>query len=179
MKLFCAIALGGVLSATSALSAPPPAAEEALARKAESCVKERAPEVARYAKSMTEAVDFLVDDLCAVSIGHYRAYRQSAAWLQTMTANSSALVDQDDSQPTGHDAVRKMRENFAKLQAQWQATTIDADTGEMVQPAGANQGNMFAIGISEQFGGGKDGRFRSVAAAAVLEAKAAQPPPHP
>ncbi len=98
MKLVCTLAAAGILMASSAVSAPATGPQEALAQKAEACLKARAPEVATVTKSMSDGVSFLVDDLCAGRIEAYSAYQRNAAMLASMQVEYSPLGDDDSPQ---------------------------------------------------------------------------------
>jgi hypothetical protein len=120
---------------------------DALSAKARACITSAAPDVAARSHELTDAVNFLINDLCSVEIQHANAYAHNKKVLEQLqaTAASSQLV----------------------------GVSIDPATGELTTPPGFEPSmNATTImlnalrGIADQ-----TADYRSVAAKAVLAAK--------
>ena len=121
---------------------------DALSAKAEECIKAAAPRVAANSQGLTDAVNFLVNDLCGVEIQHANTYSQSTRALEQLKAVTAS--------------------------AQLAGVTIDPATGELNTPPGfaapLNTTNIMLNALRPI--AGQAGQFRSVAAKAVLAARA-------
>lgn len=135
-----ATSLGGVARAD--------AAGDALASKAEECIRTAAPKVAASSQNLSDAVNFLVNDLCGIEVQHANTYAQSARALEQLKATSATN--------------------------QLAGVTIDQTTGELNTPAGFSAPlNTTTLMLNAlRTTGGLPPRYRSVAAKAVLAAKA-------
>ena len=85
--------LAATLSGNDALSA--------LQLRAEVCIRDNASQVERNDPSLAQATTFLVDDLCAVEIGHYTNYQRSTQQLATLRASYGLQDMLADNESTG------------------------------------------------------------------------------
>jgi hypothetical protein len=128
-----------------AASADPTA--DALATKAQDCINSAAPKVVARSRDLTDAVNFLVNDLCSVEIQHANAYASSKLELEQLQATTAST--------------------------QLAGVTIDPATGELKTPPGfALPLNTTTIMLNALRGGaGQSADYRSIAARAVLSAE--------
>jgi hypothetical protein len=140
------IAVLFAVGAGGATSADP--VGDALSTKAQECITSAAARVAARSHDLTDAVSFLVNDLCSVEIQHANAYAQSKRALEQLQATTAST--------------------------QLAGITIDPTTGELKTPPGFTMPlNTTTImlnamrGIADQLAD-----YRSTAARAVLSAEA-------
>ena len=81
--------LAGALACFSLGAAMADPAEDALKAKAIACIRSAAPEVTAKAESLSDAVNVLVDALCAVQVGRLAAYDANARTLADWQGRSS------------------------------------------------------------------------------------------
>jgi hypothetical protein len=158
--------LAAAIIGQNAVAAPPSPGAEELAGKAEACIRARAGEVSHYARSMSDAVSFLVEDLCARQVDVFGRYRQSESWLASLKSGQATGDRQGDEDGVADAAFA------ARQKAALEATRIDPDTGELVPPPGGN--GAVVVEVLSGIGARQDGRFRAVAAEAVLAARQAK-----
>ena len=84
MKTY-ALAVAVAAAAVGVAHADP--AADGLSAKAEACIRAAAPEVSRLTPNPSEAVTFLVGDLCAVEIQRAEAYAGNARTLAELQAS--------------------------------------------------------------------------------------------
>jgi hypothetical protein len=134
-----ATSLGGVAKADST--------GDALSSRAEECIRSAAPKVAANSQNLSEAVNFLVSDLCGIEVQHANTYEQSLRALDQLKATSAST--------------------------QLAGITINPATGELNTPPGfAAPLNTTTLMLNALRGGaGQAPRYRSFAAQAVLAAK--------
>jgi hypothetical protein len=143
-----AIVIAGVVAASIAGTAKADAAGDALSAKAEQCIQTSAAKVAASAQSLSDAVNFLVNDLCGVEVQHANAHAQSLRSLEQLKATTAP--------------------------SQLAGITIDPATGELITPPGfAAPLNTGALMLNAmRVATGQPPQYRSIAARAVLAAKA-------
>ncbi len=150
---------------------------ERLNKTAEACIRDGAPKVAAQAQGLTDAVSFLIDDLCAQDIRHAEAYARNWGLMSVVQASlpkpkaASAGGDKDAATPAPSMAARSI--------AQLAAVTIDPDTGDLIVP-GTKSPLSAPLMLANWFAGGfansaTHARFRAVAADAVLAVREAAP----
>ncbi len=83
------ILLAGLIATSLGGAAWADAAGDALSSKAEDCIRSAAPRVAASSQSLTDAVNFLVGDLCGTEVQHANAYAQSIRALDQLKATSA------------------------------------------------------------------------------------------
>ncbi|HEV2364356.1 MAG TPA: hypothetical protein VGS12_09200 [Caulobacteraceae bacterium] len=150
-----AIIGAAVAAATLALAqtARADATGDRLERAADDCIRTASAQVVAQSASLSDAVTFLVDDLCAPDIRHAEAYQRNVQLLGVLRTRGK---DSKDAAAAGEAA-------------------LDPKTGDLTIP-GDIKGNgaiplMLANWFGERIGAGAaQARFRSVAAHAVLEA---------
>ena len=146
-------ALAGAAALTLAQAALADPAGEGFERAADDCIRGNATRVAAQSASLSDAVSFLVDDLCAPDIRHAEAYQRNVELL----------------------GVLRTREG-SKDAAAAGGAALDPKTGDLTIP-GDIKGNgaiplMLANWLGERVGAGAaQARFRAVAAQAVLDAR--------
>ena len=140
------VLLAGLFAAGLGGAAHADPTEDALAAKARDCITAAAPKVVARAHDLTDAVNFLVNDLCSVEIQHANTYVQSQRALEQLQATTASN--------------------------QLNGVTIDPATGELKTPPGFTMPlNTTSImlnavrGMVDQIA-----EFRSTAARAVLSA---------
>jgi hypothetical protein len=135
-----AVGLGGAASADPT--------GDALSAKAQECITSAAPKVVARSRDLTDAVNFLVADLCSVEIQHANAYAQSKQELEQLQATAAST--------------------------QLAGVTIDPNTGELKTPPGFTAPlNTTTIMLNAVRGvAGQSADYRAVAARAVLSAEA-------
>ena len=143
------ILIAGVVAASLGGAAKADPAGDALTATAEACIRASATKVAANSQNLSEAVNFLVNDLCGVEIQHANAYAQSLRSLDQLKATTAST--------------------------QLAGVTIDPATGELNTPPGfspalnaTNALMMSALRVA----GGQPAQYRAMAAKAVLAAKA-------
>ena len=120
---------------------------DALAAKAQDCIAAAAPKVAARSRDLTDAVNFLVIDLCGVEIQHANAYDQSKKELEQLQATTAS--------------------------SQLAGITIDPATGELKTPPGFEPPiNVSSVMLNAMRAAGQSSDYRSIAARAVLSAEA-------
>jgi hypothetical protein len=122
-------------------------AGDALAAKAEECIKSAAPKVAANSQSLTDAVNFLTNDLCGAEVQHATTYAQSLRSFEQLKATEAP------SQIVG--------------------IKIDPETGELNTPPGFSMPlNMNTVMLNAfRATSGPALQLRSFAAKLVLAAK--------
>jgi hypothetical protein len=130
----------------SAAFADPPG--DALSAKAKECITSAAASVAARSHDLSDAVNFLVSDLCSVEIQHANAYFQSKRALEQLQATTASN--------------------------QLAGVTVDTMTGELKTPPGFEMPlNTTTIMLNAMRAGSDQfANFRSIAARAVLAAEA-------
>ena len=120
---------------------------DALSAKARDCITAAAPKVAARSHELTDAVNFLVNDLCVVEIQHFNTYAQSKRTLEQLQATAAS--------------------------AQLAGITIDADTGELNTPPGFTPPPYTTTLMLNSLRAvtSPSSQFRSLAAKAVLAAE--------
>ncbi len=156
------IILGALAALALAGAARAQQTGESLAKAAETCIRGQAPRVVGQSQSLEDAVNFLVDGLCAADIRHFEAYDRSSRLLAAVKPQGKG-----GDTPAG---------GAAKALAMLALVTIDPETGDLAAPAGANSIMSTPLTIANWFGGGfastaAHARFRTLAAQAVLEAR--------
>jgi hypothetical protein len=139
------IAVGLVASIAGVAKAD--VAGDALSAKAEDCIRTAAPRVAASSQSLSDAVNFLVSDLCGIEVQHANAYAQSLRSLEQLKATAATT--------------------------QLAGITIDQATGELTTPPGftAPLNTTTLMLNAMRVAGGQPPQYRSIAAKAVLAAK--------
>ena len=84
-----ALVIAAILATSMAGMARADAAGDALSAKAEACIREAAPKVAASSQSLSDAVTFLVNDLCGIEVQHANAYAQSLRSLEQLKATAA------------------------------------------------------------------------------------------
>ncbi|HWA63980.1 MAG TPA: hypothetical protein VG939_21590 [Caulobacteraceae bacterium] len=140
-----------------------------IAARAIECLRAHASEVAAATPTLTDAVDFLMTDLCAEEVGRYKSYLTNASWLRLTQSPTVgvAIVDSGDAPSTP-----SSRRSAAQWQATMAAATIDPDTAEIRLPPGAKM-SLPVTNWSEALRQDNDAYLRAVAAKAILEARKA------
>jgi hypothetical protein len=140
------VLLAGLFAVGLGVTAHADPTEDALSSKARDCITSAAPRVVVRAHDLTDAVNFLVNDLCSVEIQHANTYVQSKRTLEQLQATTAAN--------------------------QLSGVAIDPTTGELKTPPGFTMPldtstiMLKALrGITDQFAD-----YRSTAARAVLSA---------
>lgn len=134
-----AVGLGGAASADPT--------GDALSAQARECITSAAPKVAARSRDLTDAVDFLVTDLCSVEIDHANTYARSKQTLDQLQATAAST--------------------------QLAGVTIDPTTGELNTPPGFSPPfNPTTMMLSAMRVGAQSADYRSLAAKAVLSAEA-------
>ena len=145
MRLALLVAAAAMSAATTATAQPP---GEALSGKAQDCIRAAAPRVASAAQSLTDAVDFLVNDLCSVDIQRAVNYSANAQRLADWAATSAS--------------------------AQLVGVSVDPATGDLKTPAGFSPPfNAATTMLSVYRLSSQGSEFRALAAREVLTARAA------
>lgn len=141
-----ALVIAGILAASTTGMAKADAAGDALSARAEDCIRAAAPKVAASSQSLSDAVTFLVSDLCGVEVQHANAYAQSLRSLEQLKATAATT--------------------------QLAGVTIDQTTGELRTPPGfAAPLNTTTLMLNAvRAAGGQPPQYRSIAAKAVLAA---------
>ncbi len=168
---------------TAALAAQAAAADpvgDHLMAAAETCIRSGAPKVAAQTQGLSDAVSFLIDDLCAPDIRHLEAYDRNSRLLAVIHADlpkpkaASAAGSGDQAAPASGPA------GAMKSLGMLQAILIDPDTGDLTVPAGAKPSLSAPLMFANWFSGGyassaAHARLRSIAAQAVLAARETAP----
>jgi hypothetical protein len=115
--------------------------------KAEACIRAGAPAVAQANHGLTDAVDFLVDDLCGVEVQRALSYATSERTLDSWKTQVAS--------------------------AQLAGVSIDADTGELKTPPGFSP-PFNTNAMLDAFKGleHRSATFKATAAKAILAARA-------
>ena len=115
---------------------------------AEACIRAGAPAVAQANHGLTDAVDFLVDDLCGVEVQRALSYATSERTLDSWKTQVAS--------------------------AQLAGVSIDADTGELKTPPGFSPPFNVSNAMLDVFKGleHRSATFKATAAKAILAARA-------
>jgi hypothetical protein len=139
------LAAAATLAATTANAQPP---GDALTDKAQACIRAAAPKVASAAQSLTDAVDFLVNDLCSVEIQRAANYAANSQRLADWAATSAS--------------------------AQLVGVSVDPATGDLKTPPGFSPPfNAATTMLSVYRMSSQGSEYRALAAREVLAARAA------
>jgi hypothetical protein len=144
-----------LLATAAVVTASPASADQvgdALAAKAEACIRSEASTVSRMTPNPNEAVSFLVGDLCSVEIQHVESYEMNSRMLTQLQANLPAPA--------------------------LKGVSVDPATGEIDAPPGFSPPIGVATNIlTSTFRSQAQtrARFAAFAARAVLSAKSAKP----
>jgi len=142
--LAAAAAMSAATTATAEPPAQPPA--DALTGHAQACIRAAAPKVASAAQSLTDAVDFLVNDLCSVDIQRANNYAANLQRLADWAATSAS--------------------------AQLVGVSVDPATGDLKTPPGFSPPfNAATTMLSVYRMSSQGAEFRALAAREVLAAK--------
>jgi hypothetical protein len=143
-----AMLIAGLIATSLGGAAKADAAGDTLSSKAEECIRTAAPRVASSSQNLSDAVSFLVNDLCGIEVQHANAYAQSLRSLEQLKATSATN--------------------------QLAGVTIDQKTGELNTPPGFSAPlNTTTLMLNAlRASGGASPLYRSIAAKAVLAAKA-------
>jgi hypothetical protein len=160
-------AAAAVLAAASAASADP--VGEHLTKAAEDCIRAAAPSVVARSQGLSDAVTFLVDDLCAAEVRHAEAYERNQRVLAVMGPSLAKRPAPAAPAAAGTPAPPPPAAPPAPM--------VNPETGDIVAPD--LKGNAALPLLIANWLGGSVGsgdahaRFRALAAQAVLAA----PPP--
>jgi hypothetical protein len=159
----------------AALAAPAIAGVDAnlvaLHAKAEGCISSHAVEVDRASNSLTEAVDFLVNDLCAPEISAVQKYRQNTRTIATMKGFTAAgYADIYDGDAKLNAMLKKQQ---ASLRTTYEKASVDPNTGEIRFPEGDEASALYAL-ADTPVDSTAPAEFRATAARAILEARHAR-----
>lgn len=143
------LAVAAAMSVATTASAQPAAqAGDALTGKAQACIRAGAPKVVAAAQSLTDAVEFLVNDLCSVDIQRANNYAANAQRLADWAATSAS--------------------------AQLVGVSVDPATGDLKTPPGFSPPfNAGTTMLSVYRLSAQGAEFRALAAREVLAARAA------
>lgn len=159
------VAAGG-----STIAASDDAASDALAQRAEACIQAAVPAVAAEPGSLSDGVDFLVNDLCSVDVRHFDAYRQNARQLAEWR---KASLTPPFGLSMGNPSIEAVKSMEAAQQSEVAKASIDPDTGELIVPPDfsppLNPTAMMSLTINAD--GDPNARFKVFAARALLAAR--------
>jgi hypothetical protein len=173
----------GFVAAVTALLAPAtaPAATDdpgaVLKAAAEQCLRSNAVRVTPATQTLTEAVSFLVEDLCATEIARSVEYRTSMKMLAAMQANPPKPQFTTSAAHPTLGAFEEQQNANADEQARLvKQLRVDSASGELITPPGFDP--TFALRATTMFGpifsvAFAQADFKAIAAQAVLEAKEA------
>lgn len=143
-----AMLLAGIVAAGIVSSAKADPAGDALSAKADECIRAAAPKISSMSQSLTETVNFLVEDLCVEEIKHADAYAGNIRLLEGWRATTAGT--------------------------QLIGITVDPTSGELKTPPGfappLNTSAMMLNTLRASLA--PLARYRSLAAKAVLTARA-------
>lgn len=169
--MFVASAIG-LLAPTAAVSAPDdPGA--VLRAAAEQCLHANAPRVTAATQTLTEAVSFLVEDLCVQQISRASQYQVSVKTLATLQANPpKPRFTTSADHPTLGSYEQQQNADAERQAVLVKELKVDPETGELVTPPGfdstvalrATTGWIFEVVFAQA-------EFKAVAAESVLAAK--------
>lgn len=170
VALAAAAAVVTVTVSDLAIAAPDDAVAGALGQRAESCIQAAVPAVAAQPGSLSEGVDFLVNDLCSVDVHHFDAYRQNARqlaeWRQASQTAPFGLSMGNPSPETVKSVEAQQLSEVAKA-------SIDPNTGELIVPPDftppLNPTAMMSLTINADTD--SNARFKAFAARALLAAR--------
>jgi hypothetical protein len=128
MKVWAAVLAVLLFGPPASADSAEPAADT-LKLRALACYRDRAAEVARADANLSDAVTFLVSDLCAAQTTAYRKYLINAPLAAQFQA-----VGVIGGAPAGPAAGPMHTQVDPKTAARWKSVTIDPDTGELRGP---------------------------------------------
>jgi hypothetical protein len=154
----------------SAIAASDDTAADALAQRAEACIQAAVPAVAAEPGSLSDGVDFLVNDLCSVDVRHFDAYRQNARqlaeWRKASQTPPFGLS-------MGNPSIEAVKSVEAEQQSEVAKASLDPNTGELIVPPDfsppINPTAMMSLTINAD--GDPNARFKVFAARALLAAR--------
>jgi hypothetical protein len=125
------------------------AADSALLRlkdKIEACVSTNAAGVEKSEPSLSEAVSFLLNDLCIEQVSAFERYRTNAAYLDEMkskyaASSYDAAVSPLPSDGMGPGFQKSARKLFTRQKARFETAKIDPDTGRLIYTVAAEDGD--------------------------------------
>jgi len=169
------VALAAALLGPGAARAAPDDPGAALRSAAEQCLASNAARVSASTQTLTEAVSFLVDDLCAEQITHVSQYRTNMKTIAALQANPPQPQFTASAERPVLGAFEDQQNASAARQTELiKQLKVDPATGELITPPGFDStlslrsmaGSIFQISITQS-------EFKASAAKAVLAAKEA------
>jgi hypothetical protein len=162
-----------------ARTSPPSPAEQHLADLALACIRTHAAGIERLDERLTDAVDFLVSDLCRVEVGNHDRYVRNTELLAQMRGNLS--FDYSSIIGDGHADVATMQARsmalYRKQQDAWKVATVDPNTGAIIGPPGSPSVDTDDDEDDSSTPSGAETQtdiFRAAAAESVLAARTAR-----
>jgi hypothetical protein len=157
-----------ILLATIAAAAA--MADPAIARinaRAEACITANAADVERAEPNLSSAVDFLLNDLCALPVAVNQRYRQSVELLGVYRGSPQMFAPDEDADPK---LAAKLNATAKKQMDAYAHATISEETGEIILPAGTQNLAMLTVMAQTQ----PTPELRAFAAKALLDARHAR-----
>jgi hypothetical protein len=175
MRAVIGVVLVAVIATPATAADPSDAAGAALKAKAIACFEAHAVEVNRYAASLTDAVGFLQQYLCAQEVSNYERYSANSRILKSWQSHDPLKLMGGGSAIEMHTAAatpEAAHDNSVNEAANLQRVSVDPQTGDLKIPADAPLPEMFEImtrtGV-EDFQA--PASIRAEAAEAVLKAR--------
>jgi hypothetical protein len=141
------------------------------------CIRAHAADVERLDERLTDAVDFLLSDLCRKEVGNHDRYVRNTALLAQMRSNLDA--DYSSVMGDGRQDVATMQARamaiYRKQQEEWKVATVDPHTGAILGPPGSPiAGSADVDEDDSSTSSTPTDIFRTAAAEAVLQARTAR-----
>ena len=118
-------------------SSPDPA-EQHLRDQALACIRTHAAEVERLDERLTDAVDFLLSDLCRIEVGNHDRYVSTTTLIAQM--HNTLSVDYPSLMANGHVDVATLQAQAMQLMQKerdaWKDAKVDPQTGALIGPPG-------------------------------------------
>jgi hypothetical protein len=180
------LAAAAMLIAGPAFADPPDPAEQHLRGLALTCIQANAAAVERVEATMTDAVDFLVKDLCHDQIQTDQRYLSNTELIQQMRSGHSHYTDLFDFMADRATPAERAQaqQQIERVRAEWQTAEVDPITGDLIGPtvetaridnaSGAGmEAEMADLDTRSQMIDPTD-TYRAAAAQAVLAARTAR-----
>jgi hypothetical protein len=150
-----------------------PSGDAHVRARVEACIDEHAPDVERATTSLTDAVGFLVQNLCAVEVHRLNHYHDSASKLAA--ARKAAVDAADDIEGTKKE-IAEAKAALATYREALDRISVDPETGDITIPPAPPHVD---VGPASPFSPGDffdpiSPDLRAVAARAVLNARLAR-----
>jgi hypothetical protein len=171
--LMTTLAAGVALVAGAASAADP---GDALRDKADACVRDNAARVVAVSPTPIDAVNFLVDAVCAQAIDRAHTYQNNARMLADWRARPvrpPMAIDPKRGPPSAFE--QRELDDAARTTAQLADVSVDPQTGEMVTPPGFEPPIQLTspLVLNLFTGMANQARYKTLAGQAVLAAEEA------